>query len=117
MITFETEQTIAASAEDVWTYAADIRRHPEWMGVTNARLVSGTGNEVGAQAIEQMKMGPRTIDVEFTVTESIPASRLRWTVAGRTPLRGDVTLELESLAADRTRAVWSGSIGMIGAWP
>jgi hypothetical protein len=116
MITFETEQTIAASAEDVWSYAADIRRHPEWMGVANARLVSGTGNEVGARAIEQMKLGPRTIDVEFTVTESIPARRLRWTVAGRSPLRGDVTLELEPLAADRTRAVWSGSIGMNGAW-
>jgi polyketide cyclase/dehydrase/lipid transport protein len=100
----------------VWHYAADIRRHPEWMGVTNARVVQGTGTEVGARAIEQMRMGPRKVDVEFTVTESIPARRLRWTVAGRSPLRGDVTLELEPLAADRTRAVWSGAIGMNGAW-
>jgi len=116
MIKFETEQTIERSADDVWTYAADIVRHPEWMGVMNARIVQGTGIEVGARAIEQMKMGPRTIDVEFTVAESIPAKRLRWTVAGRTPLAGDVTLDLGAISADRTRAVWSGSIGMKGLW-
>ncbi len=114
MITFETEQTIGRSADDVWAYAADILRHPEWMGVTDARIVQGTGSEVGARAIERIKMGPRTVDVEFTVAESIPARRLRWTVAGRSPLRGDVTLDLEALAAGQTRAVWSGSIGMNG---
>jgi Polyketide cyclase / dehydrase and lipid transport len=116
MITFKTEQTIARSADDVWAYAADILRHPEWMGVTNARLVDGTGHSVGTRAIEQMKLGPRTVDVEFTVAESIPAKRLRWKVAGRSPLAGDVTLELDAFAADRTHAVWSGSIGLKGLW-
>lgn len=116
MIRFETEQTIARSAEDVWAYAADILRHPEWMGVTDARIVQGTGSEVGARAIERMNMGPRTVDVEFTVAESIPARRLRWTVAGRSPLTGDVTLDLEPLGADQTKAVWSGSIGLNGLW-
>jgi hypothetical protein len=116
MIRFETEQTIARSAEDVWAYAADILRHPEWMGVTDARILQGTGSEVGARAIERMKMGPRTVDVEFTVAESIPARRLRWTVAGRSPLTGDVTLDLEPLGADQTKAVWSGSIGLNGLW-
>ena len=116
MIRFETEQTIDRPADDVWKYAADIRRHPEWMGVTDARIVQGTGMEVGARAIERIKMGPRTVDVELTVAESIPARRLRWTVAGRSPLTGDVTLDLEALAVDRTRAVWSGSMGMNGLW-
>jgi Polyketide cyclase / dehydrase and lipid transport len=116
MITFKTEQMIDRSADDVWAYAADILRHPEWMGVTNARLVAGTGQDVGTRAIEQMKLGPRTVDVEFTVAESIPARRLRWRVAGRSPLAGEVTLDLEAHAADRTRAVWSGSIGLKGPW-
>lgn len=116
MIKFETEQTIDRSAADVWAYAADILRHPEWMGVTDARIVHGTGTEVGARAIERIKMGPRAVDVEFTVAESIPAKRLRWTVAGRSPMSGDVMLDLESLAADETRAVWSGSIRMNGLW-
>ena len=52
MIKFETVQTIERSADDVWAYAADIRRHPEWMGVTDARIVQGSGAEVGARAIE-----------------------------------------------------------------
>jgi hypothetical protein len=116
MITFTTEQTIDRSAAEVWAYAADILRHPEWMGVTNARVVQGTGTDVGARAIEQMKVGPRTIDVELTVAESIPGKRLRWTVAGRSPLRGDVTLSIEPLSAEQTKAVWSGSIGMNGLW-
>jgi uncharacterized membrane protein len=116
MIRFETEQTIGRSADEVWAYAADILRHPEWMGVTDARIVRGRGSEVGSSAIEHVKMGPRTVEVEVSVTEAIPARRLRWTVAGRSPLRGDVTLELEPLGADQTRAVWSGSMGMRGLW-
>jgi hypothetical protein len=116
MIRFETEQTIGRSADDVWAYAADILRHPEWMGVVDARIVRGTGTEVGSTAIEHVKMGPRTIEAEFSVTEAIPARRLRWTVAGRSPMRGDVTLELERLGPDRTRVVWSGSMGMRGIW-
>ena len=116
MITFKTEQTIDRSADDVWAYAADILRHPEWMGVTNARVVHGRGTEVGARGIEQMKMGPRTIDVEVTVAESVPASRIRWQVASKSPLAADVTLELETIGMDVTRAIWSGRIGMHGWW-
>jgi uncharacterized membrane protein len=116
MIRFETEQTIDRSADDVWAYAADILRHPEWMGVVSVTMEQGTGTHVGDRAIERVKVGPRTIHAELTVAESIPARRLRWTVAGRSPLRADVTLELDTLAADRTRAVWSGYIGMRGLW-
>jgi uncharacterized membrane protein len=116
MIRFETEQTIGRSADDVWAYAADILRHPEWMGVTDARILRGTGSEAGSSAIEHVKMGARTVEVEVSVTEAILARRLRWTVAGRSPLRGDVTLELEPLGADQTQAVWSGSMGMRGLW-
>ncbi|HEV8401513.1 MAG TPA: SRPBCC family protein [Candidatus Limnocylindrales bacterium] len=43
MIRFETEQTIERPADDVWAYAADIRRHPEWMGVTDATIVQRRG--------------------------------------------------------------------------
>jgi hypothetical protein len=116
MIKFEAKETIDRSADDVWAYAADIIRHPEWMGVTDARIVQGTATEVGARAIERIKMGPRTIDVELTVAESVPAKRLRWILAGRSPLTGDVALDLEPLGVDQTRAVWSGSIGMKGLW-
>ena len=115
MIRFKSEQTIARSADDVWAYAADIVRHPEWMGVTAARIVQGNGTEVGARAIERIKMGPRSLEVELAVSESIPARRIAWKVAGGgSPIKGDVTLDLEPLGPGTTRATWSGSIGLTG---
>jgi len=116
MIRFETEQTITRSADDVWAYAADILRHPEWMGVTQARIVHGKGTEVGSRAVERIKLGPRSVDVELEVSESIPARRIAWRIAGGSPLSGDVTLDLESVGPERTRAVWSGSLGLMGIW-
>lgn len=116
MIRFETEQTIERPAADIWAYAADIPRHPEWMGVTDARIVHGTGTEVGARAVERMRMGPRTLDVGFEVSGAIPARQIAWRVAGGGPLVGDVSLDLEPLGPDRTRAVWSGSIELTGLW-
>ena len=32
------------------------------------------------------------------------------------PVAGAVTLDLESLGLEETRAVWSGSIGLTGVW-
>jgi hypothetical protein len=49
MTSFVAEQTIARSAQDVWTYAADIVRHTEWMTVTDAGIVHGDGTQVGAR--------------------------------------------------------------------
>ena len=116
MIRFDTEQTIERSAEDVWAYAADILRHPEWMGVTDARLVRGSGVEVGDAAVEHVKLGPREAEVEIRVSDSVPAHRIAWTVAGRSPIAGDVRLDLEALGPDRTRVVWSGGLGLTGIW-
>jgi carbon monoxide dehydrogenase subunit G len=116
MIRFETEQTIHRSAEDVWAYATDIVRHPEWMGVIDARIVEGTGTEVGARATERLRIGPRTVEVELAVAEAIPGRRVRWTVAGRSPLRADVAIDLAPVGTDGTRVVWSGSIGLAGLW-
>jgi hypothetical protein len=116
MIPFESTQIIDRSVDDVWAYATDILRHPEWMGVLEVRMMEGSATEVGARAAERLRIGPRELDVELTVAESVPSRRVRWTVAGRSPLRADVTLALEPLAEHRTRATWSGAIGMRGWW-
>lgn len=116
MIRFRTEQTIERPAHEVWSYAADITRHPEWMGVLDARLISGDPTEIGARGVERMKLGPRTFDVALEVSGSIPAQRIAWRIAGDSPFTGEVTLDLESLGADRTRAVWSGSLRLRGWW-
>jgi uncharacterized membrane protein len=114
MIKFEAEQTIARSAGDVWAYAADILRHPEWMDVTASRVVKGGGTEVGARALERLKLGPRSVDVPFEVSGSVPARRIAWRSADGSPLAFDVSLELEALAPELTRAVMSGRIGLTG---
>jgi uncharacterized protein YndB with AHSA1/START domain len=116
VISFRTEQTIERSAHDVWTYAADVARHPDWMGVSHARLVSGHATEVGSRAVERMKFGPRSIDVGLEVSAAIPARRIAWRIAGGSPMQGEVALELEALDPHRTRATWSGSIGLTGPW-
>jgi uncharacterized membrane protein len=116
MIKFHTEQTIARSALDVWTYAADITRHPEWMGVLDARLVSGQTTEIGARGVERVKLGPLKFDVETEVSGSIPAQRIAWRMAGGSPFAGEVTLDLEPLGPDRTQAIWSGWMGLTGWW-
>jgi uncharacterized membrane protein len=116
MIRFETEQVIERSAGDIWAYAADIVRHPEWMGVVDARVVSGQPTDVGAVAMERVKLGPRSADVALEVSAAIPGRRIAWRMAGGGPLKGEVTLDLEPLDAERTRATWSGSIGLTGLW-
>jgi len=116
MITFKTEQTIERPAQEVWSYAADITRHPEWMGVLDARLISGRPTEIGAHGIERLKLGPRKVEVDLEVSASIPAQRIAWRMVGGSPFTGEVTLDLDSLGPDRARAVWSGSIGLTGWW-
>jgi hypothetical protein len=116
MIKFETEEAIARSVEDVWAYASDIGRHPDWMNVAEARLLSGGGTEVGSRGVERLKLGPRSIDVDIEVSDSIPARRIAWRLGGRGPMVGEVALDLESLDPHRTRAIWSGSIGLTGLW-
>ena len=116
MIAFQTEQTIERRAHEVWSYAANIARHPEWMGVLEAHLVSGQPTEVGVRGVERMKLGPRIFDVDIQVSTSIPDRRIGWRMSGGSPFTGEVTLDLEPLGPDRTRAVWSGSIGLTGWW-
>lgn len=86
------------------------------MGVTDAQLLQGSGTEVGARALERLKVGPRTVDQEIEVSGSVPGQRIAWRMAGGGPFAGEVSLDLESLDTNRTRAVWSGSIGLTRWW-
>ncbi len=115
MITFETEQTIARSADDVWTYAADILRHPDWMGVTDARILRGQGSEIGARGRERLVLGPFRWDVEFEVSEAVPGRRIVWrAVSG--PLQGEVALDLAAVGPSSTRATYGAAMRLRGLW-
>ena len=114
MIRFESTQTIERSADAVWAYATDVLRHPEWMDVIDARLVSGTSTEVGARASEHLKLGPTTVEQEFEVTDAVPGRSVAWRMLPGGALAGEARLDLEAVGPDRTQAVWSGSLGLTG---
>ncbi len=97
------EQVIERSAQDVWVYAADIVRHPDWMTVTDARIVRGDGTQVGSRGRERLRFGPFGWDVEFEVAEAEPGRRIAWKSVHGAPFDLTVWLDLEPTALRRPR--------------
>lgn len=116
MIRSETEQTIARSPTDVWNYAADILRHPDWMSVTSAQILHGQGSEVGARGRERLVLGPFRWDVEFEVTEAVPGRRLVWRSVAGAPFHLEVALDLAPAGPNATLATYSAVMQMRGLW-
>jgi uncharacterized membrane protein len=116
MTRFETEETIDRSADDVWAYAADILRHPEWMTVTDARVLDGPGTRAGARGRERMRFGPFGWDVEFEVAEAAPGRRIVWKAVDGAPFDLAVSLDLEPLGPTSTKARYGADIRLHGLW-
>lgn len=108
MIDAHAEATIERSADEIWSYAADIARHPQWMAVSTAEALAGRGDRVDDRGRERMRFGPITRDVEFTVVVAEPGRRVVWRPGEGAPIAGDLTLELEALGPSRTRATYGG---------
>jgi uncharacterized membrane protein len=116
MSTFEVSDVIARSAQDIWSYAAEIERHDEWMTVTNARATSGRGLAVGDRGKEVGGLGPWKWDVEVEVTAADPGRRLTWRSVAGAPFDLEVTLDLTEIDATSTRATYRASLRMRGLW-
>lgn len=115
MTRYETQAEIARSADEVWTYAADILRHTEWMSVADAQLLAGDGTQVGARGRERLLLGPFKWDVEFEVVEAEPGRRLLWRSRdARFDL--EIGLELEPSGLTSVRARYHGAAQMHGKW-
>jgi uncharacterized membrane protein len=116
VITTKTEQVIERSAADVWAYAADIVRHPDWMNVTNAAVLHGTGSEVGSRGRERLALGPFKWDVELEVAEAVPERRIVWRSVSGAPFDLEVSLDLEPAGPASTRATYGAAIQPHGLW-
>ena len=116
MSRFISAQTIARAAEDVWAYAADILRHPEWMAVTDARVIEGDGTLMGARGRERMRFGPFDWDVEIEVVDAVPGRRIVWKAVGGVPFDNEVALDLEAAGPASTRATYTADIRLHGLW-
>ncbi len=110
------EQTIERSAQDVWVYAADIVRHPDWMTVTDARIVRGDGTQMGARGRERLRFGPFGWDVEFEVAEAEPGRRIAWRSVSGAPFDLTVWLNLEPIGPASTKAIYGADIQLHGLW-
>ena len=116
MTRFVTEQTIARSAEAVWTYAADIRRHPDWMTITDPRITKGDGTQIGDRGRERMRFGPFAWDVEFEVAEATPGRRIVWKSVGGAPFDLAVSIDLEPMGPTSTKASYGADIRLHSLW-
>jgi uncharacterized membrane protein len=116
MSRYEALATIDRSADEIWKYAADILRHPDWMTVASAHILRGQGTEVGARGRERLILGPFKWDVEFEVVEAEPGRRLVWRSLDDPHLDLEVGLALEPAAASTTRARYYGSVQLRGRW-
>ena len=115
MTRYEAQAEIARSADEVWTYAADILRHTEWMSVADAHLLAGDGTQVGARGRERLLLGPFKWDVEFEVAEAEPGRRLLWR-SRDARFDMQVGLELEPSGPTSVRARYYGAAQMHGRW-
>lgn len=118
MSTFEAEATIDRATGEIWAYAADIRRHPEWMSTTTATVLHGDGTVVGARGRERLVLGPLKLDIEFEVAEAEPGRRLVWrALAGDPRFRTyEVALDLQALGERASHATYRGSVELRGRW-
>ncbi|MEO8631904.1 MAG: SRPBCC family protein [Chloroflexota bacterium] len=114
VIKVRAELTIDRPADEIWSYAAEIARHPEWMSVMSAERLRGTGSQVGDRGRERMRMGPWASDAEFEVVAADPGRRITWRPGAGSPFTGDLTLELEPLGPEQTRATYGGSFRLRG---
>ena len=114
MRTFVAETTIDRSAEEIWTYASDIPKHPEWMSASRATMVSGDATQVGARAIERLEVGPIKRDIELEVVEAVPGRRLLWRSVDSGGMSLEVELTLEANGPTSTRATYRGTYELRG---
>jgi len=115
MTKYEAQAEIARSADEVWSYAADILRHTEWMSVADAHLLDGDGTQVGARGRERLLLGPFKWDVEFEVVEAEFGRRLLWR-SRDARFDMEVGLELEPSGPASVRARYHGAARMHGRW-
>lgn len=116
MIRSRSEETISRPAHEIWAYAADILEHPNWMAVSDPRILSGSSTRVGSRGREVLSFLWRRYEAEFEVTAADPGRRITWRHVAGAPFEGELTLELDQVTDSETRAAYFGWFQMKGLW-
>ena len=94
---------IARAADDVFSYATDPARFPEWQtGVVRASMVAGTPVAAGSRYTITRRIGGSERTTTQEIIEANPPRT--WEIRGIDgPIRPHVSVRVESLDADRSR--------------
>lgn len=94
---------IARAADDVFSYATDPARFPEWQtGVVRAGMVAGAPVAPGSRCTITRRVGGSERTTTQEIIEANPPRS--WKIRGIDgPIRPDVSVRVESLDAERSR--------------
>jgi hypothetical protein len=115
MIAWRFEEEIRRSAGDVWSLAADVSRHADWMGAAGT-VVTGSPTQAGSRVAYVYRLGPFKFDAVAEVSVAEPGRRIGWRIVDGAPFTAEYTLDLVPADPSTTRATWSGSMQPRGAW-
>jgi uncharacterized membrane protein len=114
MFRFSSQQTVQRPAGEIWRYATEVERHPEWMALLDARRLDADMTTVGSRGVHRMTFAGRPIEVEMAVATVERDRRIGWRALRGGPFRAEVTIELEPVDATTTRVTWGGWMAFTG---
>lgn len=97
---------VNAPVETTWAAATDWERQGEWMLGTVVRSVGDRPSGLDARLVARTGVGSLGVVDEMRVTAWEPPHRCQVEHVGRI-IRGSAAFEVEQLAGDRSRFVWS----------
>ena len=110
---------VDAPVETTWSAVTDWERQGEWMLGTTVRVLSGSASGVGTGLAARTGVGPLAVVDEMRITAWEPPHRCQVAHLGRV-IRGSAAFEVEQLAGDRSRFVWSEwldlPLGLVGQY-
>lgn len=105
---------VSAPAAAVWARMTDWPAHSRWVPLTRVRILTGSGDGVGARFVGRTGIGPIGFDDPMEITRWQPP---RDDVPGRCEVvklgrfvTGHARFDVTSLADARTQVVWKGTI-------